>query len=252
MKYIRNCPVCNSEICYTNYDSFRLTKKANSNCRKCGIKLRTKNVAKNRKLIADVNGFVFKPRINLIGKTINCWEIIGFSGKRSNQKSNFYYWDTKCNNCGIVVSKETSHIKKTRRCRHCHQMPKGMAGLNRLLDTYKRGTRRANRYYEFALTLQQFEKLTSGNCYYCNASPSKIMSNNAYLSSKISHWGDYTYNGIDRVDNSIGYTEANCVPCCHICNWAKSNKGADEFKRYIIGIYNNAIAGTLPFLMTTN
>ena len=24
----------------------------------------------------------------------------------------------------------------------------------------------------------------------------------------------YTYNGIDRVDNSKGYTEENCVPCC--------------------------------------
>jgi hypothetical protein len=70
-----------------------------------------------------------------------------------------------------------------------------------------------------------------------------------YLKSKKSHWGDYTYNGVDRIDNSIGYTKENCVPCCTICNWAKSNRGVDEFKDYIEGICKNAIAGTIPFML---
>lgn len=31
-------------------------------------------------------------------------------------------------------------------------------------------------------------------------------------------------NGIDRLDNAIGYTETNTVPCCKVCNWGKGDK----------------------------
>lgn len=39
----------------------------------------------------------------------------------------------------------------------------------------------------------------------------------------------YTYNGVDRVNNSDGYTIKNCVPCCAICNYAKRDLSETEF-----------------------
>jgi hypothetical protein len=127
-------------------------------------------------------------------------------------------------------------------------MKKGEAGLNRLLGIYKRGAK--SRKLDFNLSVSEFKTLTSGRCYFCNALPSMEMVTNKNHKNKISHWGDYTYNGVDRIDNGVGYVDGNCVPCCTICNWAKSGRTAQEFKRYIQGICENAIAGTIPCLQS--
>ena len=37
------------------------------------------------------------------------------------------------------------------------------------------------------------------------------------------------YNGIDRVDNSKGYTKDNSVPCCEKCNYGKNVYSATEY-----------------------
>lgn len=34
--------------------------------------------------------------------------------------------------------------------------------------------------------------------------------------------GHYEYNGVDRLDNALGYTRENCVPACRPCNAAKN------------------------------
>lgn len=40
-------------------------------------------------------------------------------------------------------------------------------------------------------------------------------------------------NGIDRVDNSRGYAQDNCVSCCATCNSAKGTKSQSEFYEWI-------------------
>jgi hypothetical protein len=30
--------------------------------------------------------------------------------------------------------------------------------------------------------------------------------------------------GMDRLNNTEGYTEYNVVPCCAICNWVRANR----------------------------
>jgi hypothetical protein len=39
--------------------------------------------------------------------------------------------------------------------------------------------------------------------------------------------------GIDRVDNNKGYTVDNCVPCCTLCNRAKSYMDEDAWEAII-------------------
>jgi hypothetical protein len=40
-------------------------------------------------------------------------------------------------------------------------------------------------------------------------------------------------NGIDRVINTVGYTVNNCVPCCFVCNKAKSDRDLDEWNSWL-------------------
>lgn len=40
---------------------------------------------------------------------------------------------------------------------------------------------------------------------------------------------DVRVNGIDRVNNDIGYDDGNVVPCCKLCNYFKKNYTVDEF-----------------------
>lgn len=45
--------------------------------------------------------------------------------------------------------------------------------------------------------------------------------------------GDYVYNGVDRLDNAVGYLPGNCVPCCKFCNLAKAGGSYEEFVAYL-------------------
>lgn len=53
---------------------------------------------------------------------------------------------------------------------------------------------------------------------------------NIYIRKK---YNTFKYNGIDRVDNSKGYTITNCVTCCKTCNSAKSNMTTSNFLEWI-------------------
>ena len=40
----------------------------------------------------------------------------------------------------------------------------------------------------------------------------------------------FTFNGIDRKNNNLGYTYDNCVTACTTCNKAKNSMTIEEFK----------------------
>lgn len=49
--------------------------------------------------------------------------------------------------------------------------------------------------------------------------------------------------GIDRLDNTKGYVQGNCIPCCFHCNVCKNERTLDEFKAHIYNMYNTLIKG---------
>jgi hypothetical protein len=119
--------------------------------------------------------------------------------------------------------------------------PFGESSFARLIRQYKANALRRN--LEFDLTVDEIRILTSGNCHYCGASPTQI------ISSKDAN-GHYAYNGIDRVNSKEGYTKLNCVSCCKICNKAKSNITETDWQGWINRLIVFHTAGNFGFKKT--
>jgi hypothetical protein len=93
---------------------------------------------------------------------------------------------------------------------------------------------------EWSITKEDFAILTKSLCYYCDGSPQHI---------KAGYKTDFTYNGLDRVNNSRGYSIDNVVPCCRMCNVAKNYYTQDEFLQWAGNVYLHNFKRTTDLFM---
>lgn len=95
------------------------------------------------------------------------------------------------------------------------------------------------------LTFSEFFVLSQQNCFYCGAQPSNVynVGNEKNRSVTAKNEGEFRYNGLDRVDNTLPHTKENCVACCFACNYAKRDRTLAEFKAWIIKLYTNVVGG---------
>jgi 5-methylcytosine-specific restriction endonuclease McrA len=87
-----------------------------------------------------------------------------------------------------------------------------------IINDYKHGA--SKRKLIFTLTNEEFLVLISSNCYYCGIPPYQIRMVGNKKIVRI---------GIDRLENSEGYTIENCVPCCMACNYKKGRLPVHRF-----------------------
>lgn len=157
-------------------------------------------------------------------------------GLRPNGKKK-YHFSCRCE-CGTLVwlTRQDFLSGHTKSCgcfrRDERRGEKGESGLKSLFTSYKSGAK--TRGLDFKLTLKEFKELTCQNCSYCNLVPSQLLIKRDHDDPT---WGQYLYNGIDRVDNTIGYILSNCVPCCKRCNIAKQDLTKKEFLAWIERLY---------------
>jgi hypothetical protein len=86
--------------------------------------------------------------------------------------------------------------------------------------SYKRNAKRRQKHFE--LTEEQFNQITSQPCYICGKETTATHR-----------------NGIDRVNNDIGYVYGNCKACCKTCNYYKKDLSWVNMIRSMQQIYEN-------------
>ena len=162
-------------------------------------------------------------------------------------------WLCECK-CGTVKTIQIYDLKglKSTQCSNCRSKENRINPLdnawNRAMYIYIRNAK--IRGYEWGLSMAYFKEVSLQNCYYCNAKPrqNNIGSSNYIYSRKVRNLSiDHAFaesriiynNGLDRIDNTKGYTEENVVACCTNCNMAKKELSSAEFRQLITQIYNN-------------
>lgn len=157
--------------------------------------------------------------------------MLGETSQRS--KSGEVLLKVRCT-CGheqlLIKSKYKSGQSK--RCRTCANKAHGdvMRGtvriedapLRRVLQTYKYHAQK--RSLSFTISDEDFKALLLQDCHYCGAAPAQI---------KYKHKRSTSYNGVDRVNNSLGYVDGNCVSCCKICNRIKMDHDLSTIMQHL-------------------
>ncbi len=129
------------------------------------------------------------------------------------------WWLMKCK-CGKVTSVHSANVRRYTACGCQRSLPDGVAARNAVIGNYKRWAKRRGR--DWMLTNEDFFTLTQKLCHYCGAPPAQV----AQVSNGT---GRFIYNGVDRKDNGLGYTEENAVACCGFCNFMKGKLPYQEF-----------------------
>jgi hypothetical protein len=100
---------------------------------------------------------------------------------------------------------------------------------SKVFRTYKRSAEIKNLLFE--MTQEEFFKLIQSNCTYCGSLPRRnFIDADKKVRNPIT---GFFYNGVDRIDNSKGYTMDNCAPCCFICNYSKRGMNVDEWLQWV-------------------
>ena len=102
--------------------------------------------------------------------------------------------------------------------------PENGSELTSVILGYMRHAKR--RGLSWTLSREQVRVIIGYPCHYCGAEPAnrKVTKNSI---------APFVYGGIDRVDNIDGYSMANVVPCCAVCNRAKGALTSREFYDWV-------------------
>jgi hypothetical protein len=151
-------------------------------------------------------------------------------------------WECKCD-CGNVVAVRGNNLKSghTGSCgclyKEVHEKTKATALSNLehtaakcFLREYKKAAN--SRGYLWALSDEQALLLALSECHYCGAPPA-IFKKVYRTEGKPNRISNLAMNGIDRKDNSLGYTKNNSMSCCKRCNYAKRDMSYNEFISYL-------------------
>ncbi len=193
-----------------------------------------------------LEGYVMSGYVDYTGQRIDHVTVL-YSKTTVSRTRTRVIWVCRCD-CGQITNIAASTMGKRdvrKCCPHCRKQslpfhffdPKSeprvlTSNALQVYNTYKQTA--ARRHYKFEITPEQFLELTAKECYYCGEPPSRSLLRMGQI--------PFIYTGIDRIDNSKGYTIDNCRPCCTQCNMAKNTLTEREFYIWATKMLNNVVA----------
>lgn len=206
--WTKNCPKCGKEQMYKTKEVLKKAIKSNRCCSSC-VRKEISKIGDRFGKLTITNQYQGQNRRTLVDYVCECGNV-----KIGALITNVKYQKScnKCQNRGVT------------------KKPYGESSFNNLYNRYKQNAK--NRGYDFFLTKEKFRELTKKNCFYCGREPDKVMKTKRCN-------GEYLYNGIDRMDNTKGYSLENSVPCCKFCNLTKNDTSFIEFINWIRTVYKN-------------
>lgn len=155
---------------------------------------------------------------------------------KPDRKYSYSGWFVRCD-CGAekVVGTSALTTRKTKSCgREACAFHTALFDIKptsmpyRVMTIYRSNA--ARRGLEFHLSLEDVIAIIFSSCHYCGQAPMTKCETSNVLKRR-------ARNGIDRIDNTKGYTRDNVVPCCHRCNTMKMNMTILEFVAQIRRLY---------------
>lgn len=250
-KFARNCPDCKKEMLYARKKDRNYSEKLNIKCRSCSsggkpqekfkCTICSKSFTEWRSQITNPDSPTCSAKCgnknkekSLVGKSYGRLTVI--SRKRISSKT---FYECRCQ-CGSVkyvahgglqqgTTKSCGCLQKEKVSIRCTK-PLEDVVATQIMNYYKRNAKDRNLVWE--LSDDKFKSLIFSNCHYCGNKSGTI--------TKVAHRdkdNELSNNGVDRVDNSLGYTDSNCVSCCKHCNIAKSTMSYKDFTSWILKVY---------------
>lgn len=173
---------------------------------------------------------------SIVGTKVEMLQVLYLTEKVSKTKHglNRYVW-CKCD-CGKEVELQYRNVLSghTKSCgcfatksKRRFRTPEESARSN---TVRKMRGQAKERNISWELTNEQAIEIGSQDCYICGCKPTLQIKQN-YSSNKPEWSTDLKiyWNGIDRLDSSLGYTIENSRPCCTVCNKMKLNHSLHVF-----------------------
>jgi hypothetical protein len=139
--------------------------------------------------------------------------------ERYARSSSRHFFDLFVCQCGQILRRRVK--AKTIFCTSCREIPTkfdAMKAINKIYNNYQISA--WERQLSFEISLQEFSELVLSSCTYCGGDFSNTLKR---------PYGEFKYNGVDRIDSSIGYKISNLATACKHCNFAKNNRSTQEF-----------------------
>lgn len=131
---------------------------------------------------------------------------------------NFDPIDCKCS-CGAKFQCPPICFHSGTKCSGCSPFEEA---VRKFWKRYYEGAQ--ERGHAFEISFVRFRELIVQPCHYTGTLPSqKITAGNKV----------FRFNGIDRMDSDLGYSDSNCVPCCGAANFAKRRMPYLEFVSWL-------------------
>ncbi|MCK9434946.1 MAG: hypothetical protein M0R32_09040 [Candidatus Cloacimonetes bacterium] len=174
---------------------------------------------------------------DLTGKNFGKLTVISPAGKRDK----YSMWKCSCD-CGGSIYSRTNDLRSGR-AKSCGclrsgilkngiSLPPNEAMKNIVIRMYSDNAKKSG--LEFSLSKEHLAELFAGNCHYCGDPPSRTR-------KRLNRPGSFTYNGIDRKDNTKGYVEGNVLSCCRICNLKKGAMPYEDFIAWVQKVNKNLV-----------